>query len=110
MFSHDIDFLRFRRPNPEMGLVVADYFGANRITSLNFSFHLRIDNRKSPSSNLAPNDVSSNVTLLDHPLAAAKLSVLRAQATPPEEFRQDTQELSMLLLAEAARGMGDRCH
>lgn len=47
--------------------------------------------------------MSSNVTLLEHPLAAAKLSVLRAKATIPEEFRHSLEELATLLLCEAAR-------
>jgi uracil phosphoribosyltransferase len=53
--------------------------------------------------NFARNDVSSNVTLLEHPLSAAKLSILRAKTTMPEEFRRNLQEISRLLLAEAAR-------
>jgi uracil phosphoribosyltransferase len=48
-------------------------------------------------------DVSSNVTLVEHPLAAAKLSILRLKATPPEEFRRNLEEISMLLLAQASR-------
>ena len=47
--------------------------------------------------------MSSNVTLLEHPLAAAKLSILRARTTPPEEFRRNLQALSVLLLAETSR-------
>jgi uracil phosphoribosyltransferase len=43
------------------------------------------------------------VQVLEHPLAAARLSILRAKATLPEEFRRNLQELSILLLAEAAR-------
>jgi uracil phosphoribosyltransferase len=47
--------------------------------------------------------VSSNVTLLEHPLAAAKLSILRAKTTPPHEFRRNLEAISTLLLAEASR-------
>jgi uracil phosphoribosyltransferase len=43
------------------------------------------------------------LTVVDHPLVAAKLSVLRAKATAPNEFRRNLQELSALLLCEAAR-------
>ena len=45
----------------------------------------------------------NNVTVLDHPLVAAKLSILRARATLPDEFRRNLQEISILLLAEATR-------
>lgn len=41
---------------------------------------------------------------LEHPLAAVKLSILRAKTTPPDEFRRALQQLSVLLLVEASRG------
>jgi uracil phosphoribosyltransferase len=44
-----------------------------------------------------------NVKIVDHPLVASKLSVLRAATTGPEEFRRNMQELAMLLLYEATR-------
>lgn len=47
--------------------------------------------------------MSTNVSLIEHQLAAAKLSILRAKTTMPEEFRRNMQEVSILLLAEAAR-------
>src|SRR6267142_6538336 len=43
------------------------------------------------------------IVVAEHPLIAAKLSVLRAKTTAPEEFRRNMQEVSILLLAEAAR-------
>ena len=43
------------------------------------------------------------ITAVSHPLAAAKLAVLRGKATPYLAFRAAMQELSMLLLMEAAR-------
>jgi uracil phosphoribosyltransferase len=43
------------------------------------------------------------VAELKHPLAAAKLAVLRSKLTPRLLFRAAMQELSMLLLMEAAR-------
>jgi uracil phosphoribosyltransferase len=46
--------------------------------------------------------VSSNITLLEHPLAAAKLSILRVKTTAPDEFRRNLEELSTLLLCEAS--------
>ena len=43
------------------------------------------------------------VQILDHPLAAAQLSILRAQETSPNEFRAALHKLALLLLVEAAR-------
>jgi uracil phosphoribosyltransferase len=43
------------------------------------------------------------VTELNHPVAAGKLSLLRAKTTPRLLFRAAMQELSILLLTEAAR-------
>jgi uracil phosphoribosyltransferase len=43
------------------------------------------------------------VVVIDHPLAAAKLSILRAKTTGAQEFRRNVQELAILLLCEAAR-------
>lgn len=41
--------------------------------------------------------------VVEHPLLAVKLSILRAKTTAPDEFRRNVQEMSILLLAEAAR-------
>jgi uracil phosphoribosyltransferase len=46
---------------------------------------------------------SNRVFVIDHPLAATKLSILRAKTTVAEDFRRNVQELATLLLAEAAR-------
>ena len=46
---------------------------------------------------------STKLCLLDHPLAQAKLSTLRAEQTSVEEFRRVLAEVSILLLVEAAR-------
>ena len=46
------------------------------------------------------------VTLVEHPLAAIALSVLRAEKTPTDEFRRNLQTLAIILLAEASRGWG----
>jgi uracil phosphoribosyltransferase len=43
------------------------------------------------------------VQILDHPLAAAQLSILRAQQTSPNEFRAALHKLALFLLVEAAR-------
>jgi uracil phosphoribosyltransferase len=45
----------------------------------------------------------NNVTVVEHPLVAAKLSKLRAISTGTEQFRAALQELAMLLLTEASR-------
>src|SRR3954464_823610 len=41
--------------------------------------------------------------VVDHPLIATKLSILRANGTATEEFRRTLQEISIFLLAEASR-------
>jgi uracil phosphoribosyltransferase len=45
------------------------------------------------------------LTLLDHPLAADLLAVLRSRDTDPPEFRQITERLGYLLVAEALSDM-----
>lgn len=45
------------------------------------------------------------LTVLDHPLAADLLSVLRNKETQPPEFRQITERLGYLLVAEALTDM-----
>lgn len=45
------------------------------------------------------------LTLLDHPLAADLLAVLRSKDTEPPEFRQTTERLGYLLVAEALSDM-----
>ncbi len=47
--------------------------------------------------------LSQQVHVLEHPLAQAKLALLRAEQTNPEDFRRALQEISLLLLMEAAR-------
>jgi uracil phosphoribosyltransferase len=49
-----------------------------------------------------------DVRVLDHALAAASLSVVRATQTPPEIFRGKLQELSILLFVEASRSWGTK--
>jgi uracil phosphoribosyltransferase len=46
---------------------------------------------------------ASELQMLDHPLAAVQLSLLRAKTTQPNEFRSAMQKLALLLLVEAAR-------
>jgi uracil phosphoribosyltransferase len=48
------------------------------------------------------------VVIIDHPLVAAGLSILRAKTTTPEFFRRHLQEIAVLLFAEASRGWGTR--
>ena len=44
-----------------------------------------------------------SIQLVDHPLVAARLAVMRAKATDTESFRRNLQEISMLLLMEVSR-------
>lgn len=46
---------------------------------------------------------SENVHVVEHPLVATKLSILRAVGTGTGEFRRMLQEVSILLFAEASR-------
>jgi uracil phosphoribosyltransferase len=46
------------------------------------------------------------VRVIDHPMAAANLSILRAKTTEPDLFRRHLQELSVVLFIEASRGWG----
>ncbi len=43
------------------------------------------------------------MTVIDHPLVAARLAVLRDRDTSTDDFRRSLQQLSILLLAEASR-------
>jgi uracil phosphoribosyltransferase len=45
----------------------------------------------------------NRVVVIDHPLAATRLSILRAKTTGSEDFRRNVQELAILLLGEASR-------
>ncbi len=51
----------------------------------------------------APRHAPPVLHVLDHPLGAAQLSLLRDTATPPPEFRAALHRLALLLLTEAAR-------
>jgi len=44
-----------------------------------------------------------SVHVVEHPLIATRLSIMRAKTTGTEEFRRTLQEVSLLLLTEAAR-------
>lgn len=46
------------------------------------------------------------ITILDHPLAADLLTILRDKETNPPEFRQIAERLGYLLVAEALSDMG----
>lgn len=43
------------------------------------------------------------IRVIDHPIVAAGLSILRAKTTTPDLFRRHLQEISALLFVEAAR-------
>ncbi len=47
----------------------------------------------------------TGVTVVDHPLVARHLSVLRDHATPSSDFRRRLSDISMLLLFEALRDL-----
>jgi uracil phosphoribosyltransferase len=47
----------------------------------------------------------TSVTVVDHPLVARHLSVLRDRTTPPSDFRRRLSDVSMLLLYEALRDL-----
>lgn len=51
---------------------------------------------------------AKDARVLDHALAAASLSVLRAKQTTPENFRSQLQQLSILLFVEASRSWGTK--
>jgi uracil phosphoribosyltransferase len=55
-----------------------------------------------PSVATTPSE-SQKLRVVNHPLVATKLSVLRAKTTAPEEFRRNLNEISLLLAVEAAR-------
>jgi uracil phosphoribosyltransferase len=48
-------------------------------------------------------DTTAKVTMMDHPLVAAGLSILRAKQTTPDVFRRHLQDISVLLYQEASR-------
>jgi uracil phosphoribosyltransferase len=48
------------------------------------------------------------IHVIDHPVVAAGLSILRAKTTTPDLFRRHLQELSILLFVEAAGKWGTR--
>ena len=50
-----------------------------------------------------PGATSTGVTVVQHPLVAVALSVLRTEKTTTDEFRRNLQNLSIILLAEASR-------
>ena len=53
-------------------------------------------------------DVSGNVTVIDHPLAAARLTVLRDERTDNATFRAALRELTLMLVYEATRDAPSR--
>jgi uracil phosphoribosyltransferase len=48
------------------------------------------------------------IRVIDHPVVAAGLSILRAKTTTPDLFRRHLQEISVLLFVEAARAWETR--
>ena len=68
----------------------------------------RMPRRRHARAVSATNQLSGQLHVLDHPLAAAQLSILRARATLPDEFRQAMHKMALLLLVEAARSWETR--
>lgn len=59
------------------------------------------------STESRPTNADTNpghLQIVDHPLVATGLSILRAKTTPPDLFRRHLQEVAILLFAEASRG------
>ncbi len=52
--------------------------------------------------------LTNSLCVLDHPMVAAQLTILRARTTQPPEFRSALQKLAVLLLVEAARSWETR--
>jgi uracil phosphoribosyltransferase len=52
---------------------------------------------------MAGRDSGEHIRVIDHPLAAASLSILRAKTTTPDLFRRHLQEIAVLLFVEASR-------
>jgi uracil phosphoribosyltransferase len=50
--------------------------------------------------------VPNSLVIVDHPLVATGLSILRAKTTTPDLFRRHLQEIAILLFVEASRGLG----
>ena len=54
--------------------------------------------------------MSANVTVVDHPLVAHKLSLVRDKTTPSVQFRQLLREISLLLGYEVLRDLPTELH
>jgi uracil phosphoribosyltransferase len=50
--------------------------------------------------------VPNSLVIVDHPLVATWLSILRTKTTTPDLFRRHLQEIAILLFAEASRSWG----
>jgi uracil phosphoribosyltransferase len=50
----------------------------------------------------------AQIRIIDHPVVASGLSILRAKTTTPDLFRRHLHEISAVLFVEAARGWGTR--
>lgn len=55
-----------------------------------------------------PGPEAANLHVVDGPLSRHKLAVLRDERTPTAGFRQAMKELSLIMVAEATRGMPTR--
>ncbi|HMG05860.1 MAG TPA: uracil phosphoribosyltransferase [Chthoniobacterales bacterium] len=65
-------------------------------------------NRRGSTESRPTRDDTSSAQLLvvDHPIVAAGLSILRDKTSTPDLFRRHLQEIAIVLLTEASRGWG----
>lgn len=54
---------------------------------------------------LVDHDAAVNINLVDHPLAAERLAILRDKSTPNATFRRALHELSIFVVYEAVRSL-----
>jgi uracil phosphoribosyltransferase len=59
-----------------------------------------------PKGSTKSRPAKARIHVINHPLAAVNLSILRAKTTTPDLFRRHLQEISVLLFVEAARAWG----
>jgi len=63
---------------------------------------------KQPGGSTESRPTKEQLCVIDHPLVAASLSILRAKTTMPDLFRRHLQEIAILLFAEASRAWGTK--
>jgi uracil phosphoribosyltransferase len=66
--------------------------------------HILLDGSRRDCPTIAA--VPNSLVIVNHPLVASGLSILRAKTTTPELFRRHLQDVAVHLFAEAARSFG----